>query len=234
MRISRKDTIVIAIFINLALLTILLATARRFEERIIPLVQTVHDSHEEDIAPEELLTGSHEGYQRAVLDEIDQAVQEYTTHQDLLVSNELPYQEPARALLVKETSSPPLEFEEVKVKSGDVLSKIAKAHNVSSADLRAWNHLTSDTLRIGQILKIPKNRGVCLKSVAMQNSRAEEASAPSNAENPACFYVVKSGDNPWKIARKFHIGFEELLEMNQLDEEKARNLKIGQKLRIKK
>jgi LysM repeat protein len=46
-------------------------------------------------------------------------------------------------------------------------------------------------------------------------------------------YVVKQGDNPWKIAKQFHISFEKLLELNHLDEAKARNLKIGQTLRIK-
>jgi LysM repeat protein len=47
------------------------------------------------------------------------------------------------------------------------------------------------------------------------------------------YYIVKSGDNPWTIARKFHIKFEDLLRLNNLDQEKAKNLKIGQKLRIK-
>lgn len=47
------------------------------------------------------------------------------------------------------------------------------------------------------------------------------------------YYTVKAGDNPWKIAKKFHISFEKLLQLNHLDEAKARNLKIGQKLKIK-
>lgn len=47
------------------------------------------------------------------------------------------------------------------------------------------------------------------------------------------FYTVKQGDNPWTIAHKFHISFEKLLELNNLDETKARNLKIGQRLKIR-
>jgi len=46
-------------------------------------------------------------------------------------------------------------------------------------------------------------------------------------------YVVCPGDNPWNIAKKFNISFEKLLKLNQLDEVKARNLKIGQTLRIR-
>jgi LysM repeat protein len=42
-----------------------------------------------------------------------------------------------------------------KVKSGDVLLKIAKEHGVSVKALRAANHLTTDRIRVGQTLQIP-------------------------------------------------------------------------------
>lgn len=40
------------------------------------------------------------------------------------------------------------------VVSGDTLSKIAKTRSVSVGDLRNWNHLHSDALRVGQELKV--------------------------------------------------------------------------------
>lgn len=40
------------------------------------------------------------------------------------------------------------------VKSGDTLSKIAKKHHVSVADLKKWNSLKNDTIRVNQKLKI--------------------------------------------------------------------------------
>jgi LysM repeat protein len=40
------------------------------------------------------------------------------------------------------------------VVSGDTLSKIAQEHSVTVDDLRKWNHLDSDTLSIGQELKV--------------------------------------------------------------------------------
>ncbi len=46
-------------------------------------------------------------------------------------------------------------------------------------------------------------------------------------------YIVQPGDNPWTIAKKCKISFERLLELNNLDEAKAKNLKIGQALKIK-
>jgi phosphate transport system substrate-binding protein len=40
------------------------------------------------------------------------------------------------------------------VVSGDTLSKIARKNSVSVDDLRKWNGLHSDMLKVGQVLKI--------------------------------------------------------------------------------
>jgi LysM repeat protein len=46
------------------------------------------------------------------------------------------------------------------------------------------------------------------------------------------YYIIQPGDSPWKLSKKFHIPYEKLLALNDLDEAKAKNLKIGQKLLI--
>ena len=43
---------------------------------------------------------------------------------------------------------------EYKVKSGDTLSGIASRYHTSVKQLKQWNHLRSDALRIGQIIYI--------------------------------------------------------------------------------
>jgi LysM repeat protein len=60
-----------------------------------------------------------------------------------------------------------------------------------------------------------------------------QKSAPKGKTPAETFYTVKPGDNPWKIAKRFHLSFEKLLQLNHLDETKARNLKVGQQLKIK-
>lgn len=67
------------------------------------------------------------------------------------------------------------------------------------------------------------------KTTVATNTTQAKATASSEPE----YYIVKSGDSPWKIARKYHIDFDDLLKLNGLDEEKAKNLKIGQKIRIR-
>jgi len=71
--------------------------------------------------------------------------------------------------------------------------------------------------------------------LALQSVKKEKTadSRKRQQEQVAEYYVVKSGDNPWTIARKFHINFADLLKLNDLDEDKAKNLKIGQKIRIR-
>lgn len=61
----------------------------------------------------------------------------------------------------------------------------------------------------------------------------EEPLKKEKEGDESSMYIIKSGDNPWKIARKFHISFEKLLELNNLDEAKAKNLKIGQRIKIR-
>ena len=64
-------------------------------------------------------------------------------------------------------------------------------------------------------------------------SSKKPAPGPKGKASSDTFYTIKPGDNPWKIAKKFHLSFGKLLQLNHLDEAKARNLKVGQQLKIK-
>ena len=60
---------------------------------------------------------------------------------------------------------------------------------------------------------------------------AKGQAAPS--ADVAKFYTVKQGDNPWTIAVKNQLKVDELLKLNDLNDEKARRLRPGDKLRIR-
>jgi phosphate transport system substrate-binding protein len=52
------------------------------------------------------------------------------------------------------TSAPAASEADYTVVSGDTLSKIASKHSVTVADLRKWNGLHGDMLKVGQVLKV--------------------------------------------------------------------------------
>lgn len=90
------------------------------------------------------------------------------------------------------------------VKSGDSLWKIANQYGTSVATIKTLNNLTSDSLSIGQVLKVP--------------------STSSNI-----IYTVKNGDSLWKIANQYGTTVADLKNFNNLV---SNNLTIGQQLKI--
>jgi LysM repeat protein len=224
---SRKDTIIIAVLINAGLLIVLFASALK------------SSTPEIAVAPKQnVLTETPSFKTESVVtvgDEVDQALQKmaatppaaYTSPavpsfaEDLkpftpVIEHPAPQASLAAAPEEKE-------YSEIKVKKGDVLEKIARQHHTSVDAIIAYNQLGSTNLRIGQVLKIP-------------SKKATQVQTPALAAQPKAdghkYYTVKTGDNPWTIAVKNHMKVEELLRINQLDQEKARKLKPGDKLLI--
>lgn len=71
------------------------------------------------------------------------------------------------------------------------------------------------------------------KIVAKIGPKADEPKRVEKAipvTKPSKSYVVEKGDNPVKIAKKFHVAYDELLAANHIDD--PHKLKVGQKLII--
>jgi len=95
------------------------------------------------------------------------------------------------------------------VKKGDTLWSIARDNNISVAELKEVNNLTSNALSIGDILKLSN----------------ETIETPDIGNT----YIVKKGDTLYSIARKYNISVNELKSLNNLT---SNTLSIGQVLTV--
>lgn len=117
-----------------------------------------------------------------------------------------------------------------KVKSGDYLGKIAGKYRVSVAQIKKWNGLTSNNIRIGQRLRIYIG-GVVPSSSGSSSSSASSSSSSTTQSGEKVTYTVKSGDNLGKIAEKYGVTVNDLKKWNGLT---GTMIKVGQKLVIHK
>ncbi|KAA3602176.1 MAG: LysM peptidoglycan-binding domain-containing protein [Calditrichaeota bacterium] len=98
-----------------------------------------------------------------------------------------------------------------KVKSGENLSVIAQKYGVSVAELKSWNALQSNNLKVGQKLKIETSKKL------------------SSTTQSGEIHKVKSGENLSLIAQKYGVSVKDLKNWNGLPNSK---LKVGQKLKV--
>lgn len=253
---TRKDTILIAVVINAGLLAVLFTTAVIYDtdkgsenmEFVAPLV----DNKAPSMDPHSTLIAAV-----SMGDEVDNVLKYYTPppSQPILVQSKQETYIPQPMVLQpsandEEENAQPVaipsstsqeKFTEITVKRGDVLEKIARANKTSVGAIKRANQLESERLSIGQVLKIPTQQNTPLYAtsgaVVAQVEPVKVEPKPEIKKEPKAdepvYYVIKSGDNPWKIARQFGVKYDEILRLNQLDEEKARNLKIGDRVRVK-
>jgi LysM repeat protein len=129
------------------------------------------------------------------------------------------------------------EFVQVTVKRGDILERIARANGTTVDEIMRANHLPNTKLKIGQVLKVPVSKQLVkkapLKPAAAPKVVTQKSVTGSTEQGGIRYYTIKSGDNPWAIANKFRMPLEEFLKVNNLNEERARKLKPGDKVRVR-
>lgn len=220
MTMTRRDIIIISVLANIAVLAILFMLAFRTqdenEKEQAPWASKIEVSHHDE-----------ELSRNEPLDEVDLFIEEVAPiHQISLQSEDEQPQLEQEPLVKTETdSSSDHHLVEITVKSGDALEKIARSNGTTVEEIMKLNNLKNDRLRIGQVLKVP----VRSAKNGVKKVEPPKVIAQENFE----YYTIKSGDNPWKIAKQFHLKVDDLLLMNNLDEETARKLKAGDQIRIK-
>ena len=113
-----------------------------------------------------------------------------------------------------------------RVRSGDYLGRIAERYGVGVSQIKRWNGLRSDNLRVGQRLTIYPRKPVT--SVASSSSKT--AAQKSSISKDAKVHTVQKGDSLWTISRQYPgITIEKLRKWNGI---RGNNLVPGTKLKL--
>lgn len=142
------------------------------------------------------------------------------------------------------------------VRNGDSLYEIAKEYNVSVEEIKRVNGLSSDSIMIGQILRIPisnnyyflhtikegdtiwniaREYGVTVESIKNLNniydnelSENQIIKIPLDIEK-VTIYTVQKGDTLWTISQKYDISVDKIKRINNLE---SNIINVGQNLII--
>ncbi|OPY65989.1 MAG: D-gamma-glutamyl-meso-diaminopimelic acid endopeptidase CwlS precursor [Syntrophorhabdus sp. PtaU1.Bin050] len=103
-----------------------------------------------------------------------------------------------------------------KVKSGDNLYTIAKKYQVSVSKLKDLNGLKSNKLKLGQTLVVKKTTPPVSATKRQPEIITTPAAAPTESDGEFIEYRTKKRDTLDKIAQKFNIDKEDILESNRI------------------
>jgi LysM repeat protein len=246
---NRRDIIIIAVLINTGLLSALVMMAistddqtfvdqTEFNQILVdkPAVESLYEKEPLIIAQN--TTIATDEWDSVLKDYVASSSSQLLQEDEPVLEIEKEVVEPVKVVkefpkkIVKPLiATNPKKTIEITVKRGDALEKIARANGTTVEEIRSLNQLKNDRLTIGQVLLVAAAND---KPLAPQIKAEPVAPVQKLVVNEEVeYYVIKSGDNPWKIAKQFKVKFDDLLKLNNLDEEKARNLKIGDRIRVK-
>ena len=137
------------------------------------------------------------------------------------VKNELKEKESIVAEIQKQAEQNSIRY---RVRDGDFLGKIAERYGVRVSQLKQWNGLRSNNLRIGQRLTIyPRKKPT-------SSVKPRETPTRTAVANNSKIHEVRSGDSLWTISRKYPgVTIENLRKWNGIS---GNNLKPGTKLKL--
>ncbi|MDY0097737.1 MAG: transglycosylase SLT domain-containing protein [Bacteroidales bacterium] len=134
------------------------------------------------------------------------------------------------------------------VKEGDNLGFIAEWYRVGLSDLRYWNNIYRNVIRIGQKLAIyvdPSKADQYSRINTMSFAEKQKmtgksvSSGPAPAMNPSgstdeyITHIVRYGDTIWDIVKKYgNVSTTDVLSLNNITD--PGKIKVGQVLKIKK
>lgn len=117
-----------------------------------------------------------------------------------------PGAQPSEPLYQQRTVAQSTSTRTYQVKNGDNLWQIARANQVAVHDLKRWNKLQGNQLKVGQVLTL---------AAAESGARvASSTRSSASSRDKATYYRVQHGDSLYVIAKRFKIDLKRLQAWN--------------------
>lgn len=117
------------------------------------------------------------------------------------------------------------------VRKGESLGLIAKRNRVSVQDLRRWNNLRGDHIRVGQRLVLHRKVPAPAVAAKADDGEAKATPADGDGEQQFIYHVIQPGDTLWEIAKSYPgVSVEDLKRLN--GDMNVRHLVVGRKIKV--
>lgn len=133
--------------------------------------------------------------------------------------------------VAKAQPEPAADAIEHRVQKGEKLYQVAVRYGLTTNQLKAWNHLSSNKINEGQILRLKADSQTSAAPVEVAHNSPMEGKE-NCSESPAEIfktYTVKKGDGLFSLARELKVTVAQLKDWNELSSE---ILKEGQVLKF--
>jgi len=111
----------------------------------------------------------------------------------------------------------------------ETLYSISKKYGVNVTKIQSWNDLNSNSIRIGQKLKISEGRGV--PEATNKTPSVENKTTITRSNKSTITHVVKSGETLFSLSKKYDVNIADIKKWNNLENN---SITIGNKIIVKK
>jgi membrane-bound lytic murein transglycosylase D len=113
------------------------------------------------------------------------------------------------------------------VKQGETLGGLAQRFNCSINDIKDWNDMYRNRIRVGQKLTIytPKKKGGKAEKAQVNNDTKE-----TSGVDKVTYHKVNSGDSLWEVAQAYGVKVDDICKWNNMSPESK--LMTGTKIKI--
>jgi membrane-bound lytic murein transglycosylase D len=129
------------------------------------------------------------------------------------------------------TDSPRLmKWDQVLVESGDTLSELAARHHVPVSVLRSTNNLKSDSIRVGQKLRLPRDEQLLADPLYVSAANELQQLQTGLIASERLTHKVRPGESLSVIARRYKVTVRDLQNWNNISD--PRKLRAGKTLTL--